>query len=92
MFQRLLIALDRSAHAEQALTEAIDLARTNRAKLTVMTVAPDPTDWTLASSGYVPSVDFNELREEIDRTSQAVLADAVHRVPATEAPESPPAP
>lgn len=81
MFQRLLIAFDRSSHAEHALAEAIDLARTNNARLTVMTVAPEPTDWTLGSAGYVPSVNFNELQEETERSYRALLDDAVATVP-----------
>jgi len=81
VFQRLLIAVDKSSHAEQALAEAIDLARTNNARLTVITVAPDPIDWTLASAGYVPSVNSKELQEETERSYQALLGEAVAKVP-----------
>lgn len=80
MFQRLLIAFDKSPHAEQALTEAIDLARTNNAELTVMTVSPEPVEWTLESAGYVPSVDI-ERHGETERSYRALLADTVATVP-----------
>jgi nucleotide-binding universal stress UspA family protein len=82
MFRRLLVAIDNSTHAKQALAEAIDLARTNSAKLTVMTVAPEPFDWAMdAGWGFVSPVNRAELREQTERGYRTVLDDAVASVP-----------
>lgn len=82
MFRRLLVALDDSEHARQALTEAIDLARANNAKLTVMTVAPQASDWVLGGGlGFAPAVNLDQLSEESDRSHRALLDRAVAAVP-----------
>jgi nucleotide-binding universal stress UspA family protein len=80
MYHRLLIAFDGSAHAHRALAEGIELARTNRAQLTVMTVAPEPSDWAMGN-GYVVPINAGELREQIQRGYQSVLDAAVATVP-----------
>lgn len=78
MFLRLLVAFDGSSHAQRALAEAIELARTNNARLTVMTAASEPSDVVL---GYAMSVEHADLREQAERSYQAVLDDAVDTVP-----------
>jgi nucleotide-binding universal stress UspA family protein len=80
MFHRLLIAFDGSSHAQRALAEGIELARTNRAQLTVMTVAPEPSAWAMGN-GYVAPINVGELREQIQRGYQTVLDGAVDSVP-----------
>lgn len=80
MFHRLLVAFDGSSHAQGALTEAIDLARASNAQLTVMTVAPEPSDWALGS-GYVAAVDLVDLREQTVRGYQNMLDAAIDTVP-----------
>jgi nucleotide-binding universal stress UspA family protein len=82
MFHRLLVAIDNSAHAKRALAEAIDLARTNSARLTVMTVAPEPFDWAMGGGwGFAPPVNHAELREQTERSYRSVLDVAVASVP-----------
>jgi nucleotide-binding universal stress UspA family protein len=80
VFHRLLIAFDGSSHARRALAEGIELARTNHVQLTVMTVAPEPTDWAMAS-GYVAPINVGELREQTERSYETVLDRAIDRVP-----------
>jgi nucleotide-binding universal stress UspA family protein len=81
MFRRLLVAIDSSAHAQRALAEAIDLARTNSGKLTVMTVAPEPSDWMGGGLGFAAPVNSAELREQTERSWRTLLDDAVATVP-----------
>jgi nucleotide-binding universal stress UspA family protein len=78
MFLRLLVALDSSPHAQRALREAIELAQTNRAQLTVMTVVPDPSTWVLGDGyGYAAPINLNELKEQTERRYQTMLQAAV---------------
>ena len=80
MFHRLLLAIDSSAHSRAALDEAIDLARTNNARLTIMTVVPDTPSWSLF--GVMSAPVEPHLQWEIEQAYQAVLDDAVDAVPA----------
>jgi nucleotide-binding universal stress UspA family protein len=81
MFHRLLVAFDGSSHARRALADAIELARTNNARLTVMTVVPEPSDWAALGRAYVAPVDVAELREETERRYQTMLDAAIDTVP-----------
>jgi nucleotide-binding universal stress UspA family protein len=80
MFQRLLMAFDGSPHAQQALTEAIDLAQTNSGTLTVISVAPSPSVW--AMSGYDVPIDVDRVSKEFEREYQSMLDGVVSRMPA----------
>jgi nucleotide-binding universal stress UspA family protein len=80
MFRRLLVAFDGSSHAQRALTEAVDLAQTNRGRLTVMTVVPEPSAWALGS-GFETPVDLNDLNKQIEREYQAMLDATVDAMP-----------
>jgi nucleotide-binding universal stress UspA family protein len=80
MFQRLLMAFDGSRHAQQALTEAIDMAQTNGGTLTVISVAPAPSVW--AMSGYDVPIDVDRVSKELEREYQSMLDGAVNRIPA----------
>jgi nucleotide-binding universal stress UspA family protein len=80
MFRRLLVAFDGSSHAQRALAEARDLAQATAGRLTVMTVVPEPSTWTL-SSGYGAAVNLDELTAEIEREYQTMLDGAVDTLP-----------
>jgi nucleotide-binding universal stress UspA family protein len=80
MFHRFLVAFDGSSHASRALAEAIDLAVTNNGRLTLMTLVPEPSGWTLGGGFEVP-IDLSELNEQIYRAHQTMLDEAVATVP-----------
>jgi nucleotide-binding universal stress UspA family protein len=80
MFRRLLVAFDGSPHAQQALTEAVDLAQATRGTLTVMSVAPEPSVW--AMSGYDVPIDVDRVSKEMERQCRSLFDGAVDSVPA----------
>ena len=80
MFHRLLIAFDDSPHAQRALAEGIQMARTNHARLTVLTVAPELSNLTMGS-GYIAPIDVGDVREEVERSYRTALDTAVDTVP-----------
>ena len=80
MFRQLLVAFDGSSHAQRALSDAVDLAQTNRARLTVITVTPEPSVW--AFSGYGSPVAVDRLGEQLEHEYQRLLDDAIATVPA----------
>jgi nucleotide-binding universal stress UspA family protein len=86
MFRRLLVAYDGSSHAQQALAEATELARSNTGKLTVMAVAPEPEMWAFTGYDVPTSVDVLDnvdgLDKEVEREYQAMLDGAVEALPA----------
>ena len=60
------------------MAEAIDLARPINAELTVLAVAPEPSDPML---GYVAPANLEELNEQIKRGYQRLLDDALSTLP-----------
>ena len=78
MFRNILVAVDGSAHADQALSEAIDIARGSRAKLTIITAVSEPrTGMTMALAAGAAAGLGPALLREADR----VLRAAADRVP-----------
>jgi len=78
MFHNILVAVDGSTHADQALTHAIDLAHCEHARLTVITaVAAAPSIAYFGASAEA----IDTLSRDAEVTAQAVLMRARHRVP-----------
>jgi nucleotide-binding universal stress UspA family protein len=72
MFHNILVAVDGSADADQALAQAIDLAESEHTHLTVITVV-EPVPW----AAYLgPGAPVGELSEDLLAEGQAILERA----------------
>jgi nucleotide-binding universal stress UspA family protein len=78
MFRNILVCVDGSAHAERALTEAIDIAISNRARLSILTAVGRPPSWACTPL-TIPAIE--PLAADLEREAQTALRDAVDRVP-----------
>ena len=76
MFKSILVAWDGSEHAKRALAEAVDLARTQDGRLTLLTVAAPLHVWP----GYVPPVteaDLISAAEKILAEGEAIVPEGI---------------
>ena len=76
MFKSILVAWDGSEHAKRALAQAVDLARTQDARLTLLTVAAPIHAWP----GYVPPIseaDLISAAEKILAEGEALVPDGI---------------
>jgi len=76
LFHNILVSVDASRHSDAALTEAIDLAQSGNARLTILTAVPKPTTWTTTAAAASES-----LGPALEREAHETLCRAVDRVP-----------
>ena len=79
MFCNILVSFDGSADAQRALEQAVELARSENAKLTILTAVHQPSRLAFApaTAGVAAT-----LGAELERESEALLRAAVDHVPA----------
>lgn len=79
MFQNVLVAVDGSADAEHARLQAVDLAKAEKARLTLFTAVqpPPPTLYVSASSAVL----LTDLAEAARVQAEKVLRTAAERTP-----------
>jgi nucleotide-binding universal stress UspA family protein len=78
MFRNILVAIDGSPHADEALMDAIDLADAEHARLTLFTaIVPPPAIACLALGAPV-----GDLAQNAEATAEAVLLRGRASVPA----------
>jgi nucleotide-binding universal stress UspA family protein len=78
MFRNILVCVDGSTHSERALSEAIDLAAAERARLTLLTAVPRPPYWACTPS---TAAGIESLTTDLSHEAKAALRAAVDRVP-----------
>ena len=82
MFRNVLVAIDGSAHAARALSEAVDLVRATNARLTVMTSVPNASSWLLGMGGVSTAEPADALQDEMLHEYRALLDHAIDALPA----------
>ena len=79
MFHSILVPVDGSAHADAALTQAVDLARCQRARITLL-CAWRPFVWYGGAVAPV-GVDVERLESDVEAETRRIAAAARDRVP-----------
>jgi nucleotide-binding universal stress UspA family protein len=78
MFHNILVATDGSADADQALTQAIDLAESEHARLTIFSAVVTPPAAAYLSGGAAVAA---TIAQDAEGETETILREAVQRVP-----------
>jgi nucleotide-binding universal stress UspA family protein len=81
MFTKILVAYDRSPHARAALGHAADIARTQGAKLSVLTCYSTLLAWPGVGLGGLTQSIYDDLMEAARAEGQASIDEAVELLP-----------
>jgi nucleotide-binding universal stress UspA family protein len=78
VFRNILVAIDGSPDAEEALGHAIDLADCEHARLTIFSAVPTPPGFAYATPGGAALAD---LAVRAEQETEAIIRSALDRVP-----------
>jgi nucleotide-binding universal stress UspA family protein len=79
MFASILVGVDRSEHAQVALTQAIDIARAEKASLTVLAAYSTQMSWGPVAP--LPQSVVDEYVESVRTEAQAIADQAKKAIP-----------
>jgi nucleotide-binding universal stress UspA family protein len=79
MFHDILVSIDGSKHSDQALREAIDLAKATGARLTILSSVPTPPPLAYSTAGGAAAMEG--LAGGLEEETKQNLKAAVERVP-----------
>ena len=80
MFTSILVGVDRSQHARVALTQAVDIARTQKASLTILVAYTTMMPWGPVSP--LPQGAIDEFVAGVGKDAQAIADEAKSAIPA----------
>jgi nucleotide-binding universal stress UspA family protein len=84
MFRNILISVDGSPHAEEALRQAIDIAAADNGRLTILTAVPKTPNWaTVPSAAAIVQSLSDELEHEFTDVARHATAEIPDSIPVT---------